>query len=84
MGDVNQSLFAQEHRDRLTGPCLEVGSRDYGNTQDLRSMFPGETYVGVDLIKTLWLLGLYKWLFGNRYLILPTTIDMVGVLRNDA
>ena len=49
MGDVNQSLFAQKHRDRLTGPFLEIGSRDYGNTQDLRSMFPGETYVGVDL-----------------------------------
>jgi len=49
MGDINQSLFALKHKDRLTGPFLEIGSRDYGNTQDLRSLFPGETYVGVDL-----------------------------------
>ncbi len=49
MGDVNQYQFILKQRDKLRGPFLEVGSRDYGSTQDLRSLFPGETYVGVDL-----------------------------------
>ena len=49
MGDTNQYQFALEHKDALSGPFLEIGSRDYGNTQDLRSFFPDETYVGVDL-----------------------------------
>lgn len=50
MGDVNQRLFVQRHCDRLSGPYLEVGSKDYGSTQDLRSLVgAGEPYVGVDL-----------------------------------
>ena len=49
MGDINQYHFALKHKDTLSGPFLEIGSRDYGNTQDLRSFFPGETYVGVDM-----------------------------------
>ena len=40
--------------------------------------------VGLDLLKTLRLVGLFRGLFGNRYLMLPTMIDMVGVLRSDA
>ncbi|NMG04232.1 class I SAM-dependent methyltransferase [Azoarcus taiwanensis] len=31
------------------GPFLEVGSRDYGSTEKIRTSFPGETYVGVDM-----------------------------------
>ena len=49
MGDINQCQFVLRHKDALSGPFLEIGSRDYGSTQDLRSFFPGETYVGVDL-----------------------------------
>jgi SAM-dependent methyltransferase len=49
MGDTNQCQFVLDHKDTLSGPFLEIGSRDYGSTQDLRSFFPGETYVGVDL-----------------------------------
>ena len=49
MGDTNQCQFVLRHKDALSGPFLEIGSRDYGSTQDLRSFFPGETYVGVDL-----------------------------------
>ena len=49
MGDVNQYQFVLKHRAKLSGPFLEVGSRDYGSTQDLRSLFPGKSYVGVDL-----------------------------------
>ena len=49
MGDVNQLEFVTAHRAELRGPFLEVGSRDYGSTQDLRTLFPGETYVRVDM-----------------------------------
>jgi SAM-dependent methyltransferase len=49
MGDANQLLFVQRNRARFKGPLLEVGSRDYGSTQDLRALFPGEVYVGTDL-----------------------------------
>ncbi|GAB4137490.1 MAG: hypothetical protein Tsb009_05060 [Planctomycetaceae bacterium] len=50
MGDVNQLLYVQSIADRISGPILEIGSRNYGNTQDLRSLFSdrGE-YVGIDM-----------------------------------
>jgi len=49
MGDINQFQFINEQREKLVGPFLEIGSRDYGSTQDLRSLFPDKEYVGVDL-----------------------------------
>lgn len=49
MGDRNQLEFVRRHRDELPGPYFEIGSKDYGSTQDLRALFPGEEYVGVDL-----------------------------------
>lgn len=50
MGDVNQRVFVERLAARLPGPVLEVGSRDYGNTQDLRGLFPPDReYVGVDM-----------------------------------
>jgi hypothetical protein len=50
MGDANQLLFVRRHLGRLAGPYLEVGSKDYGSTQDLRSLVgAGAGYVGVDL-----------------------------------
>jgi hypothetical protein len=50
MGSTNQLLFVKRHAAKLTAPFLEVGSKDYGNTQDLRSVFRGRgEYVGVDL-----------------------------------
>jgi hypothetical protein len=49
MGSLNQLLFVKRHASKLTGPYLEVGSKDYGNTQDLRSVFRGRgEYVGAD------------------------------------
>ncbi|RJP24132.1 MAG: hypothetical protein C4527_19270 [Candidatus Omnitrophota bacterium] len=52
MGDANQIRFVEAHADMLLGPYLEVGSRNYGNTQDLRSLFSdGTNYMGVDLSK---------------------------------
>jgi len=50
MGDINHRRFIQRYRADLAGPYLEVGSKDYGNTADLRSLFAGrDDYVGVDL-----------------------------------
>jgi hypothetical protein len=50
MGDINHRRFIQRYRADLAGPYLEVGSKDYGNTVDLRSLFAGgDDYVGVDL-----------------------------------
>lgn len=50
MGDVNQLRFIADAAENLNGPFLEIGSKDYGNTQDLRPMFVerGE-YVGADM-----------------------------------
>ena len=51
MGDYNQTLFVSRHAEQFDGPFLEVGSRDYGSTQDLRTMFAaGGDYVGVDAV----------------------------------
>lgn len=50
MGDVNQLLFIRRHLSLLSGPFLEVGSKDYGSTQDVRSLVVGRgEYVGADL-----------------------------------
>ena len=50
MGDVNQRIFVEKFAERLSGPFLEVGSRDYGSTQNLRSLFAADhEYVGVDM-----------------------------------
>ncbi|MBN2024511.1 MAG: hypothetical protein JW809_17155 [Pirellulales bacterium] len=49
MGSLHQLHFVQRHAARLEGPFLEAGSKDYGNTQDLRSAFAGRgDYLGVD------------------------------------
>lgn len=49
MGFKNHELFIGQHRDRFEGPFLEIGAKDYGSTVNLRSLFPGETYVGIDM-----------------------------------
>ncbi|MHC4342463.1 MAG: class I SAM-dependent methyltransferase [Planctomycetota bacterium] len=51
MGDTNHLLFVRRFREDFEGPLLEVGSRDYGNTQSLRPLFPDETYLGVDVVE---------------------------------
>jgi hypothetical protein len=51
MGDVNQLTFVQKHQQNLEGPYLEIGSRDYGSTQDLRSVFASkDMYIGIDML----------------------------------
>jgi hypothetical protein len=49
VGDANQLAFVRRNAELVRGPILEVGSRDYGSTPDLRSLFPGEDYVGIDM-----------------------------------
>ncbi len=49
MGDINQYQFVLRNKENLSGPFLEIGSRDYGSTQNLRSFFPGEEYIGLDM-----------------------------------
>ena len=49
MGDINQKILIRKHAEQLDGPFLEIGSKDYGNTQDLRALFPDSKYVGADM-----------------------------------
>lgn len=50
MGDVNQLIFIHKYAEQLNGPFLEVGSKDYGSTQDLRSLFANrDKYIAVDM-----------------------------------
>jgi len=49
MGDLNQLDWVLEHRARVRGPILEVGSKDHGNTNDFRAHFQGLRYVGADM-----------------------------------
>lgn len=49
MGDTNQLLFAKSFENIVEGPILEVGSRDYGNTQNFRGLFAKEHYIGIDM-----------------------------------
>jgi SAM-dependent methyltransferase len=50
MGDWNQIDFVRRHRDRFDGPVLEIGSRDYGSTPNIRPLFPDTDYVGIDML----------------------------------
>jgi SAM-dependent methyltransferase len=49
MGYKNHELFIRQHKEKFRGPFLEIGAKDYGSTVNLRAIFPGETYVGIDM-----------------------------------
>lgn len=50
MGNINEKIFIQNQMSHFEGPYLEVGSKDYGNTQDIKSLFSKtEKYVGIDM-----------------------------------
>jgi hypothetical protein len=49
MGDLNQLLYAKAVFPGFRGRLLEIGSKDYGNTQPFRQTFADCEYVGVDL-----------------------------------
>ncbi len=49
MGNPNQEDWVRMRRELVQGPVLEIGSKDYGSTPDLRVLFPGIDYIGVDM-----------------------------------
>jgi len=50
MGDINQLKYIEKFKEQFEGPFLEVGSKDYGSTQDLRCLFTHKhKYVGIDM-----------------------------------
>jgi hypothetical protein len=51
MGDTNQLNFIKRNTKIISGPILEVGSKDYGNTPNFRLLFPDYDYLGVDMEK---------------------------------
>ena len=50
IGDINQTIYLKKYFNQLKGPFLEVGSKDYGSTQKLRSFVRNKgQYIGIDL-----------------------------------
>lgn len=49
MGDINQLNFVKKNAKIVSGPILEIGSKDFGNTPDFRSVFPDREYIGLDM-----------------------------------
>lgn len=50
MGDINQLIFVRKYVELFKGPFLEVGSKDYGSTQNLRVLFTDkDEYIGIDM-----------------------------------
>ena len=50
MGDINQSYFLEKHLPKKTfNNILDIGSKDYGNTQNFRSIIEHKNYVGIDM-----------------------------------
>jgi SAM-dependent methyltransferase len=50
VGDINDQIYIQNQLSDFKGPYLEVGSKDHGNTQDIKSLFSQkEKYVGIDM-----------------------------------
>ena len=49
MGDLNQFYFVSNNKNLVKEPILEIGSKDYGSTQNLRSIFPNFEYTGIDI-----------------------------------
>jgi len=49
MGDINQLLFIKKNINLIRGSVLEVGSKDYGNTQKLRPLFDDIEFLGIDM-----------------------------------
>ena len=49
MGDVNQLTYLKRLVPSVSGPVIEIGSKDYGSTANFRSLYPGSEYVGIDM-----------------------------------
>lgn len=50
MGDINQLIYIRKFSNLFDAPFLEVGSKDYGSTQDFHPLFSDKgEYIGVDM-----------------------------------
>jgi len=50
MGDINQSYFLEKELPKKTyNNVLDIGSKDYGNTQSFRDLVEYNNYVGIDM-----------------------------------
>lgn len=49
MGDVNQLTYLKRFMPSVTGPIVEIGSKDYGSTSSFRDFYAGCEYVGIDM-----------------------------------
>ena len=50
MGDINQSYFLEKELPKKTyNNVLDIGSKDYGNTQSFRDLIQYNNYVGIDM-----------------------------------
>lgn len=48
MGDINQLTYLTTYLPKINGPVIEIGSKDYGSTQNFRVLYPGE-YLAIDM-----------------------------------
>lgn len=49
MGDVNQLIYLKRFMPSVSGPILEVGSKDYGSTSSFREFYADQEYIGIDM-----------------------------------
>lgn len=49
VGDKNQITFLKRHVPTISGPILEIGSKDYGSTSSFRTVYPANEYIGLDM-----------------------------------
>jgi len=49
MGDINQIIYLKRFMPEVSGPVLEIGSKDYGNTAGFRDYYGDNEYVGIDM-----------------------------------
>ena len=49
MGDINQIIYLKKFVSEVSGPVLEIGSKDYGNTSSFRDYYSENDYIGIDM-----------------------------------
>jgi SAM-dependent methyltransferase len=49
MGDKNQDIYLKKYMPKVSGPILEIGSKDYGNTSSFRDFYHDSEYIGIDM-----------------------------------
>jgi hypothetical protein len=49
VGDINQLVYLKQFMPAVSGPVLEVGSKDYGSTSSFRGVYANVEYIGIDM-----------------------------------